>query len=183
MTHPMEDWAARTVWGDSISSAWATNEIELQELNKVLLGIEVDAQYRSSLSWRNLTSIDDVIIGGAVKRMTAHDSGSRFTREFVVKLKIVEQVRKRLGISLQVYGNGANGSEVVAIYSTDEKGGPGENWGSGVSSGKMDYASLDALTISGFVESGRFSVLAVELIIRDALSEGDVIVHERMAVE
>lgn len=55
--------------------------------------------------------------------------------------------------------------------------------GGGVSGGKMDHTSLDALTISGYVESGRFSALAVELTIRDALDGGDVIVYERMMVE
>jgi hypothetical protein len=47
----------------------------------------------------------------------------------------------------------------------------------------MDHASVEALTISGHVESGRFSALAVELTIRDALDGGDVIVYERMVVE
>ncbi|AWT15229.1 hypothetical protein DM611_13580 [Stenotrophomonas maltophilia] len=183
MTHPMEDWAARSVWGSGLASTWATNEIELQELNKVLLGIEVDAQYRSSFSWKNLTSVDDVIIGSAVRRMTAQDMGETFTREFVVKLKLAEQVRKRLGINVQVNGQGGSGSEVVVLYTTDEKGKPGENWGRGVSGGKIDYASLDALAISGFVESGRFSRLMVELIVRDSIDGGDVIVHEKMVIE
>ncbi|MFV1845927.1 hypothetical protein ACNJRW_07040 [Stenotrophomonas maltophilia] len=91
MTIPIEDWAARCIWcGGGIASRWPTNEIELQELNKVLLGIEVDAQFRSSLSLKNLASIDDVIIGAAVRRMTAQESEAQFTREFVVKLKLVE---------------------------------------------------------------------------------------------
>jgi len=183
MTLPLEDWVARTVWGSSISTRWVTQEEELKELNKVLLGVEVDAQYRSAFSWKNVSSADDVIIGGAVKRVTAHDPGARFTREFLVKLKLVEQMRKRLGISILVSGQGAAGTESVASYSTDELGNAGENWGQGVSEGRMDHASVEALTISGHVESGRFSALAVELTIRDALAEGDVIVYERMVVE
>ncbi|GEM_PF-7022651 len=138
---------------------------------------------RSAFSWKNVASADDVIIGGAVKRMTVHDSGARFTREFVVKFKLVEQMRKRLGISTLVSGQGAAGTESIASYSTDELGNAGENWGRGVSEGRMDHASVEALTISGHVESGRFSALAVELTIRDALAEGDVIVYERMVVE
>jgi len=139
--------------------------------------------YRSAFSWKNVSSADDVIIGGAVKRVTAHDSGARFTREFLVKLKLVEHMRKRLGISILVSGQGAAGTESIASYSTDELGNAGENWGRGVSEGRMDHASVEALTISGHVESGRFSALAVELTIRDALAEGDVIVYERMVVE
>lgn len=183
MTLPLEDWAARTLWGSAMASSWATNEEELKELNKVLLGIEVDAQYRSSLSWRNLTSVDDVIIGGAVKRMTAHDTGAEFTREFVFKLKLVEQMRKRMGISVKVHGAGSAGGEAVVTYTTDAAGNPGENWGAGVSEGKIDSAALDALTISGRVESGRFSTLAIELVLRDALVDGDVIVHEKVALQ
>lgn len=183
MTHPMEDWAARSVWGSRLASTWSTNEMELQELNKVLLGVEVDAQYRSSFSWKNLTSVDDVIIGGAVRRMTAQDMGEAFMREFVVKLKLAEQVRRRLGIDLQMHGQGGSGPEVVVLYATDEKGRPGENWGRGVSDGKIDCVSLDALGISGFVESGRFSRLMVELIVRDSIDGGDVIVHEKVVVE
>lgn len=183
MTLPLEDWAARTVWGSWVSTRWVTQEEELGELNKVLLGVEVDAQYRGAFSWKNVASADDVIIGGAVKRMTAHDSGARFTREFLVTLKLVEQIRKRLGISILVSGQGAAGLESIARYSTDELGNAGENWGRGVSEGRMDHASVEALTISGHVESGRFSALAVELTIRDALDGGDVIVYERMVVE
>lgn len=115
--------------------------------------------------------------------MTARDSESKFTREFVIKLKLVEQMRKRLGISILVNGQNASGAEAVARYSTDKTGGAGENWGAGVSGGRMDQSSLDALTISGYVESGRFSAMAVELTIRDALDGGDVIVYERMMVE
>ncbi|WP_442246716.1 hypothetical protein ACS0OQ_13035 [Stenotrophomonas riyadhensis] len=183
MTLPLEDWAARTVWGSSFSTRWVSQQEELKELNKVLLGVEVDAQYRSAFSWKNVASADGVIIGGAVKRMTAHDSGARFTREFVVKLKLVEQMRKRLGISILVSGQGAAGTESIASYSTDELGNAGENWGRGVSEGKMDHASIEAMTISGHVENSRFSALAVELTIRDALDGGDVIVNERMVVE
>jgi len=183
MTHPLEDWVARTVWGTGMASHWKSNEEELKELNKVLLGIELDAQYRSSLSWKNLSSVNNVIIGGVVKRMTVHDSDSAFTREFVVKLKLVEQIRKRLGISILVDGRRTSGVEAIARYSTDESGRAGENWGGGVSGGKMDHTSLDSLAISGYVESGRFSALAVELTIRDALDGGDVIVYERMMVE
>lgn len=50
-----------------MASAWSNNEEELKELNKVLLGIELDAQYRSSFSWKNISSADDVIIGGGGK--------------------------------------------------------------------------------------------------------------------
>ncbi|MDA5341851.1 hypothetical protein [Stenotrophomonas maltophilia] len=184
MTIPIEDWAARCIWGGGgIASRWPTNEIELQELNKVLLGIEVDAQFRSSLSLKNLASIDDVIIGEAVRRMTAQESEAQFTREFVVKLKLVEQMRKRLGVYVRVAGRGKSGSETVAVYSTDANGRPGENWGRGVSKGAIDHAALDALTISGHVESGRFSTLSVEFTIRDALEDGDVIVQENMVIE
>lgn len=143
----------------------------------------MDTQYRSAFSWKNFASADDVIVGDAVKRMTAHDSGARFTREFLVTLKLVEQIRKRLGISILVSGQGAAGMESIARYSTDELGNAGENWGRGVSEGRMDHASVEALTISGHVESGRFSALAVELTIRDALDGGDVIVYERVVVE
>jgi len=73
--------------------------------------------------------------------------------------------------------------ESIARYSTDELGSAGENWGRGVSDGRMDHVSVDALTISGHVESGRFSALAVELTIRDALNGGEVIVYERVVVE
>jgi len=183
MPHPLEDWTARTIWGGGMASAWRTNEEELKELIKVLLGIELDAQYRSSFSWKNFTSVDDVIIGGMVKRMTAHDSGSAYTREFVIKLKLVDQMRKRLGINILVNGQGSSGLEAVARYSTDGAGKGGENWGGGVSGGKMDQTSLDALTISGYVESGRFSALVVELAILDSLDNGDVIVCERIMVE
>jgi len=183
MTHPMEDWVARSIWGNGIASKWSTKEMELLELNKVLLGIEVDAQFRSSLSVKNLTSVGDVIIGEAVRRMTAQESGAEFTREFVVKLKLVEQMRKRLGVHVHISGKGGSGAETIAVYSTDANGRPGENWGRGVSMGAIDHAALDALTISGHVESGRFSMLSVELTIRDALEDGDVIVQENMVIE
>ena len=183
MTHPMEDWAARCTWGDGFASTWPSNDVELQELNKVLLGIEIDAQFRSSFSWKNVTSIDDVIIGEAVRRMTAQESDAKFTREFVVKLKLVEQMRRRLGIQIQIRGQGIGGTETIVAYSTDASGRPGENWGQGVSAGQIDHAALDALTISGHVQSGRFSMLAVELIIRDALEGDDTIIQERMVVE
>ena len=183
MTHPLEDWVARTFWGGSIATSWRTHEEEIGELNKVLLGVELDAQYRSSISWRNVAAVDEVIIDGMVKRMTGQESSSAFTREFVVKLKLVEQMRKRLGISVLVNGQAADGVERIAQYSTNNSGGAGENWGEGVSNGKMDSASLDALTISGQVENGRFLALVVEFVIRDALDGGDVIVYERMAIE
>lgn len=183
MTHPLEDWVARTLWGSSISSSWISHDEEVRELNKVLLGAGLDAQYRSSLSWKNVSKVDEVIIDGVVKRMTGRNPAAEFTREFVIKIKLVEQMRKRLGISVLVSGQSAGRVEKIAQYSTDSLGGAGENWGDGVSGGNMDYASLDALTISGHIESGRFSALAVEFIIRDALDGGDVIVYERMTIQ
>ncbi|MGY5942679.1 T6SS effector BTH_I2691 family protein [Stenotrophomonas forensis] len=183
MTHPLQDWVARTLWGSLISTSWINYEEEIRELNKVLLGVELDAQYRSSLSWRNVSTADEVIIDGVVRRMTARAPAVVFTREFVIKLKLVEEMRRRLGISVLVNGQSAGRVEKIAQYSTDSSGRAGENWGEGVSSGNMDYASLDALTISGHLESGRFSALGVEFIIRDALDGGDVIVYERMTIQ
>ncbi len=183
MTHPIEDWAARSIWGGGVATRWPTNEIELRELNKVLLGIEIDAQFRSSLSLKNITSIGDVIIGEAVRRVTAQQSDAEFTREFVVKLKLVEQMRKRLGVHVHISGRSNFGAETIVVYSTDATGRPGENWGRGVSKGTVDHAALDALAISGHVESGRFSMLSVALTVRDALEDGDVIVQENMVIE
>ena len=183
MTLPMEDWAARCTWGSRFASTWSNNEVELQELNKVLLGVEIDAQFRSSLSWKNITSVDDVFIGEAVRRMVAQESDVQFTREFVVKLKLVEQMRRRLGIRIQIRGQGVAGAETIVAYSTDTSGRPGENWGRGVSAGKIDHTALEALTISGYVQSGRFSMLAIELTIRDALEGGDAIIQEIMVIE
>ena len=122
--------------------------------------------------------------GSSLQRAGAGDAaGARVKRQQRIGVSTLWLVRKRLGISILVSGQGATGTESIASYFTDELGNAGENQGRGVSEGRMDHASVEALTISGHVESSRFSALAVELTIRDALDGGDVIVNERMVVE
>lgn len=184
MTLPIEDWAARTLWGGSYEP-WATVQIELQELNKVLLGVEIDAQFRGSVNWRNAKNASDVFVGEIVRRMTAFPSEVSFTREFVVKLKLVEHMRKRLGWSIVVYGTPASGGakQMLTTCVTNEEGSVGANWGQGVTNENVDDGAIEVMSISGHVRSGDFRDLVVQVTMRDALVDGDVIVEEQLVAE
>lgn len=184
MTLPIEDWAARTLWGEGYES-WDSVQTELQELNKVLLGVEIDAQFRGSINWRNAKNATDVFVGEIVQRMTAFPSEVSFTREFVVKLRLAEHMRKRLNWSVVVFGNPASGGsrQMLTTCITNDVGSVGANWGVGVTKESVDDSSMEMMTISGHVRSGEFRDLFVVVSMRDALVDGDVIVQEQIMVE
>lgn len=109
---PPEAWAAKTIWGvANKENQWRDFNAEVQEVNKVLLGAQIDFSFR----WNLIENL-------GTSAMAAEGAGlfgqeQTYTREAWLRVVLPETLRNRLGWEMRVYASGGGGEMLVGMAS------------------------------------------------------------------
>jgi len=127
---PTEEWAGQTFWG-RYPDKWGSLKREQEELNKLLIGVRVDFDFRSRLT--NLGNYGRAIkrgmnpIGNAIETVrelwNGQPVGPKVTREAWARVMLPEVLESSMPWAVRIVAKKKNNKEALVAYYSHHPGG------------------------------------------------------------